>query len=182
MQKTKNSRPYYKMMMPMIKVLCVFVMALGISSFNIHKHPFHVGVIDIKFEPKAAHLQVSLKFFINDVEGAVKKASAKNIDLIHPKNKNDVEKELSQYIEKRFSIAVNSKPTPLEFIGYEIEDDAVWMYLESQKINTPKKMSIQSKLLYDYLPLQSNIINADVNGIKKSKKVKNPEYVIDFQF
>ena len=85
---------------------------------------------DIKYNAKTHHLNISIKLFINDIEEALKKTSTKSIDLLNPKNKLDMELELTNYIKQRFSIDVNLKPTKLNFIGYEREEDAIWIYFE----------------------------------------------------
>jgi hypothetical protein len=90
--------------------------------------------------------------------------------------------ELFNYIKQRFSINVNLKPTRLDFIGYEREEDAVWVYLEVKKVTQPKIIKINTKLLYDFLPQQTNIVHVEVSGAKKSSKVTNPDSNIEFTF
>lgn len=72
--------------------------------------------------------------------------------------------------------------TILQFVGYEREEESIWAYLEIKKVNTPKTLSINTKLLYDYLPSQVNIVHAEVNGNKKSSKVTNPDSKVEFSF
>ena len=58
----------------------------------------------------------------------------------------------------------------------------IWVYLESKKVNQPKTIKINTTLLYDFLPQQTNIVHAEINGIKKSSKVLNPDSKIEFNF
>jgi hypothetical protein len=182
MLKLKNIAAFKPFITPAVK--CSFFGLLLILTFGFHslKHPFYISVVDIKHDAKQQSLNVSVKLFTNDIEAALKKTTSKSIDLLNPTNKTEMEVELTNYIKKRLSIVVNNKATNLEFIGYEREEDAIWAYFEIKKIVKPKNIKIDTKLLFDFLPLQSNIVHADVNGVKKSSKVNNPDSKVEFNF
>jgi hypothetical protein len=182
MLKIKNIVTFPQIITPAVK--CSFLGLLLILTFGFHskKHPFYISVIDIKQDTKTHNLNISIKLFTNDIETALKKTTAKSIDLLNPKSKPEMELELMNYIKQRFSINVNLKPTKFDFIGYEKEEDAIWVYLEIKKINQPKTLKINTRLLYDFLPLQTNIVHAEINGVKKSSKVTNPDSIIEFKF
>lgn len=145
-------------------------------------HPFFVSVTDIKYNSTNKSIEISTKMFTNDLEGALKKTSGKSVDILNPKDKKDVEAILFDYIKKRLVIKINNKIINYTMIGYEKEEDAIWTYLELKKAELPKQISVDNKLLYDFLKEQTNIVNVEVNGIKKSYKVLNPEGKMDFEF
>lgn len=182
MLKLKNIVPNRPFITATVK--CVFFGLFILLAFGFHsfKHPFYITVVDIKHDAKEQSLNISTKLFINDIEEALKKTTTKSIDLLNPKNKSEMETELMNYIKKRLSIVVNQKSTELNFIGYEKEEDAIWAYLEIKKVAVPKNIKVDTKLLYDFLPLQSNIVHAEVKGVKKSSKVNNPDSKVEFQF
>jgi len=161
--------------------LFAFLLLL-MSSFHPIKHPFYVSVVELHYKQKEQTLQVSVKLFSNDLEDALQRTSKKNIDLLHPKDQTEIDSILLHYISKRLAIQVNSKTQVLNFIGFEKEEEAVWTYLEIKKCALPKKLNVNTTLLYDYLPQQINIVHADINGTKKSSKVTNPEHYIEFIF
>lgn len=182
MLKLKNivsNRPFFT---ATAKCLFFGLFLLSVFGFHSYKHPFYISVVDIKHDAKLQSLNISLKLFTNDIEEALKKTTSKAIDLLNPKDKAEMENELMNYIKKRLSIIVNQKTSELNFIGYEKEEDAIWAYLEIKKVAVPKNIKVDTKLLYDFLPLQSNIVHAEVKGIKKSSKVNNPDSKIEFQF
>jgi hypothetical protein len=116
------------------------------------------------------------------LEDALQRTSKKNIDLLNPKNQVETDSVLLNYISKRLAIQVNSKKQLLNYIGYEKEEEAIWTYFEIKNCAVPKKISVETHLLYDYLPQQINIVHDDINGTKKSSKVTNPEHRIEFIF
>jgi hypothetical protein len=70
----------------------------------------------------------------------------------------------------------------LKFVGYEIEEDVAWCYLEVQNINAVNKIEIVNQLLYRDFKSQSNIMHLKVNNIKKSTKLDNPKRTASFSF
>ncbi len=178
----KNRTSAFKSITPAAKYLFFGLILLLVSSFYHLKHPYYISVVDIKHNAQQKSLQISTRFFTNDIEDALDKLNHKKIDVLNPKNKAEIDSIIFKYIKQRFSISVNSKPQFLQFVGYEREDESIWAYLEIKKITAPKTLLINTKLLYDYLPSQVNIVHAEVNGNKKSSKVTNPDSKIEFSF
>lgn len=182
MLKLKNIATFKQFITATAKYLFFGLFIVLAFGFHPLKHPFYISVIDIKHDVKQHTLNISVKLFTNDIEEALKKTTTKSIDLLNPKNKAEMETELMNYTKKRLSIALNNKTTTLDFIGYEKEEDAIWTYLQIKKVATPKNIKIDTKLLYDFLTQQSCIIHAEINGVKKSSKVNNPDSKVEFNF
>lgn len=171
-----------KYITPAVKSLFFGLFLLLAFSFTDKKHPYYVSVVDIKHDAKQKALQVSARLFTNDLEDALRKTNKKTIDLLNPKIRSEVDSALFHYIKERFQISLNSKGQTLTYIGYEKEEESIWVYLEIKKAVQPKKINITTMLLYDFLPQQINIIHAEINGVKKSSKVTNPDSKIEFSF
>lgn len=159
----------------------LFILGL-VSSFHCFKHPFYISVIDIKQDIKQPNLNISVRLFTNDLEDALRKITMGPIDVLNPKNKVETDSIMFSYIKNRLTFQVNGKSQRLNFIGYEKEEESVWVYLEIKKIIAPKKIIVDTKLLYDFLPQQVNIVHAEINNIKKSSKVSNPDSRVVFVF
>ena len=165
-----------------VKYLYVIILIICFCSFHPAKHPFYMGVTEIKYEAPTRNLNISVKLFTNDLETALRNVSKKNIDILNPKNKSEVDSVLCAYIQQRLAITLNQKNQSLIFIGYEKEEESIWTFFEIKKVPLPKTIIVYTKLLYDYLPQQINIIHAEVNGSKKSSKVANPDSKVEFSF
>ncbi len=161
-----------------IKVL-VFISVFALTSF---KHPFYLGVIDLKYTTNEKNIQGSVKLFTNDFEAALKKIYKQPVDLINSKDKVETEKIIADYILKHFSLKVNGQPKSFTVIGFEKEEEAIFTYIEFKNCALPKTIDIETTLLYDYLKEQMNIVHFECNGIKKSVKVNNPDKKIVFAF
>lgn len=159
------------------------VLVLVIIIFSVaFKHPFYLGVVDLKYNAKEKSLQGSVKLFTSDFEAALKKIYKKPIDLINLKDKDATTKILANYLTDHLKFKINNKSVNFKLIGFENEAEAVWMYIECDKSELPKKVEIENSLLYDYLKEQMNIVHIEVNDSKKSLKVSYPEKTLKFDF
>jgi hypothetical protein len=169
----------YEYLRKMIRTLLLFCTVLLFSSF---KHPFYLGITDIKYSAAEKSIQLSVKLFTNDLEYALQKTQNQKIDLINDVDKKKMGEILNSYVIKRLKININSKLQSLSFIGYEHENDAVWMYFEIVNSAKPYKIEVENTLLYDYLKSQNNIVHCEVDGEKKSSKLSPPEKHLSFSF
>jgi hypothetical protein len=174
-------KPFSKITYTVSCLLLAFICFIC-ASFTSSKHPFYISVVDVKQDVKTANLNISVRMFTTDLEDALKKTTSQKIDILNPTNKAQMDSILFCYITKRLNITVNAIKQKLLFVGYEKEEESIWAYLEIKKIVKPKSIIIDTKLLYDYLPQQVNIVHTEINTIKKSSKVTNPNSKVKFDF
>lgn len=159
---------------------CLLVIAIFLlTSF---KHPFYLSVTDLKYNVKEKALQGSVKIFVNDLEGALKKIHNKSVDLINVKDSAATNTLLNTYLKNNLSLKVNGQPKAFDMIGFERESEAVWIYLEFKNCPLPKQVLVINSILFDFLPDQSNIVHLEVIGSRKSLKANNPEKDLLFEF
>src|ERR1700756_2197224 len=83
---------------------CAVIWILA-SSF----HPYYVSVTDIKYNEQEKTLQISCRTFTDNIEDALRKIYIKPIDILHPKDRKEVDDLLNDYINKHVKIKVNGK-------------------------------------------------------------------------
>jgi len=145
-------------------------------------HPFYLSVCDLHYNGKTKKLEGSLKMFSNDLEDALKRLEKKPVDLIHSENKGETLVILSKYLKQRLKLEVNGKGLNYELLGYEIEEESIWVYFESSEHEVPKALRIENSILYDFLKEQINIMNVEIGAIKKSWKLSCPEKSVNLEF
>ncbi len=145
-------------------------------------HPFYVSITSIDYNAKNKRIEISCRLFYDDLEVALKNQTGKKIDVINPKNKAVADSAISRYIQHNLKLAINNQNKNLKFVGYEIEEDVAWCYLEVQNINDVNKIEIVNQLLYRDFKSQSNIMHLKVNNMKKSTKLDNPKRTASFSF
>jgi len=145
-------------------------------------HPFFVSVTEIKHNEKAKNLEISCKLFFNDFENALEKKYKKQLDILQPSEEKIITPLMQDYLIKHLQVTVNGRPAPLHLIGYEIEEDAVWCYLEASKINQVKKIEVRNDVLFDEHDSQTNMLHLTVKGKRQSTKLDNPTSTATFTF
>jgi hypothetical protein len=146
------------------------------------KHPFYLGVTDLKYNANEKALQGSVKLFTNDLEDALKRIKGQSVDLIHPKDIHSTNLILYEYLKNHLSFTINGKQQPFQLLGFEKEEEAIWMYIELKNCDVPKTIQIDNSLLYDFLPEQMHIIQVEVGATKKSFKLIHPEKKCELHF
>jgi hypothetical protein len=162
-----------------MKKFLFFSVVFFLFSF---RHPFYLSVTDLKYNPREKALQGSVKLFINDLEGALKKIHGRTIDLVNPKDTLVTKKLLRDYLTGHLSFQVNGASLTYEMIGFEREQEALWLYIELKHCAPPKHIKVTNRLLYDAIKEQMNIVRLEVGAKEKSLKVTYPEKLMEFDF
>ena len=142
-----------------------FSLILLLSSFA---HDFYVSICQIEQNPAKQTLEISIKVFTNDLEKALDNSYKKKFNLGEPSEIKETNTLLFDYIRQNLSIKVNGQPVVFTFIGKEEESDAMWCYLQVQKVSSLKTIWVQDKILTEVYERQSNIVN-----VMRNKEVKS---------
>ncbi len=153
-------------------VKLVFALAF-ISLLMAGRHPFYVSTTEIEYIAKSKEVGIAFKTFPDDLEETIRIFAGKKIDL-SSKNKSENNQLISAYLQKHLSIEINRSKKELNFLGYEIDKEAIWIYFNIQKINSIKEMKITSDVMYEYKPEQTNIIHVNLKGNTSSFKLNSP--------
>ena len=137
---------------------CLFVvLAVLLLSFAWHK--YYVSITEIELNKETQSFEISIKFIGHDLELALKSAGVPDLYLGTAKENAKANEFLIKYIQKHFEIRVDEKVTPFHFIGKEINnDDFIYCYLESEKVNSPNKIAFTNTLLTEKFDQQANIL------------------------
>jgi hypothetical protein len=145
-------------------------------------HPIFVSVTEIEHNAKDKTLEISCKIFTDDFEKTLREAYKTHIDLLQPKDKNAMNKLVSDYVQKHLQVKVDDKAVALQFIGYEQEEEGIVSFYQVNNIPAVKKLDITDNILFEYKKEQISIIHTHVNGNRKSTKLVNPEEKASFEF
>lgn len=132
----------------------------------------------MKHNEKDKSIEVSLRIFTDDLEGALKKNYNLITDLGKDVNNNLVNNAVAKYIQSKLQITVDGKAKTMKYIGYEIIKESAWVYVEFDDVNLVKKIDMSCSLLYDCQDKQSNIFNIKANGTEKNYKLDYPKTTV----
>lgn len=159
-----------------------FIPLLALFFLCAFKHPFYLGLCELKYNEAEHTLQGSVKLFVNDMEDALTKLNGKKVDLINIKDSVATNVLVKTYLHQRLSFMVNDKKVSYHFIGFEKEEEAIWVYIEVLNCPKPKSIKVSNTLLYDFIKEQMNIVQVELANDKKSSKLVNPDKEVLFEF
>lgn len=145
-------------------------------------HPFYVSVTTIEQSRSKTSLEISSRIFFDDLEVALKDEFGGKTDLVKTEDTGKNSRLIGQYFSRHFRVKVDGKTVPVEFLGFNIEGEAAWCFLEAKGVTSVQKVEIYNSLLYPSFKEQIHIFHLNINGNKKSTKLNNPDTVAEFEF
>lgn len=131
--------------------------------FSVH-HPFFISLTEMRFNPQTKKMEIAQKIFWDDLEMALTKEFGDKVDFLNPRDKAKLENQIKTYLTKHNRLWVNGKPLSVNYLGYEVDDEAAWFYLESSSTDLPKDMEVQCSVLLDEQNAQQNIVHVYVQS------------------
>ena len=144
-------------------------------------HPFYMAVTEVNYNKNDKVVEVTSKLFTDDFEKVLSDAYKTKVDLVNP-NRPEMDKLIKDYFKKHLLMIVGDKSFELTYLGFEQDAEAVYCFLEIERVEEIKKMSIKNSLLHDLNENQINIMHVIVDGKRKSVKLNYPDKVADFKF
>ena len=160
--------------------LLLFTFLCLLSSFAAHK--FYVGIHQINYANDKKMIQITSRIFVDDLNDVLQKKHGGKFTI---GEKSETPEELSQmekYLTSHFSIKVDGKQKPLNFLSHDIESNVIICYFNIRDIPKFKTLHVSNKILFDFVTEQQNIIQTSVNGQKKSLllTIDNPQGELQF--
>ncbi|GEN72954.1 hypothetical protein CLA01_30260 [Chryseobacterium lathyri] len=146
------------------------------------KHPYHVGSVEINYNSKSKSFEITGRFFLDDLENALGKKYGNSFHFNDEKYKARLNEALEKYCAEYFKLKADGKFLRINYVGYEEDSESVNVFLESETLNTPKKVESAVSFLYNLFDDQINIVHMIVNGERKSEKLTYPNRYLYRQF
>ena len=158
----------------MFRKLLFPILVLLLCGFVAHK--FYVAVTEVGHNEERNTFEVSIQFIGHDLEYALENAGVPNLYLGMEKEAKDADEYLLSYINKHVEIKVDNKKTTLHFVGKEVNnDDAIYCYLETDKLPSFNEVKINNTLLTEVFPLQSNLVYLTIANEKIDFKLTSED-------
>lgn len=120
-------------------------------------HPFYVSVSEIDFNGKNNSLEITHRIFADDLNSKLSEIS--NSEISFAKKTPSTDSLVDHYLQKHFSISVNDIQAKIKYVGYEVEEDAIWIYEEVDNLAPLKSVTVNDSILLDYTEQQSNLVH-----------------------
>lgn len=147
---------------------CLLLLFLPLTSTP---HPYFIGVSELQLYTAENRIELNVRLFTDDVELALRKTYGNSSDLLKGVKDKTVNGRLSAYLLKRLSVKLENELLTLEYVGYEIEADAIWCYFEGKYKGNPTTLQFQNRTLFEVLPEQQHIVHLKSGDKRKSARL-----------
>lgn len=122
-------------------------------------HPFYISLTEMRYNPSTRKMEIAQKIFWDDLEVALSKEFKEKVDFLKPKDKAKLESQLRTYLLKHNQVSVNGKMLSLTYLGFEVDEEAAWFYLESSETILPQSVEVKNSILLEDFDGQQNIVH-----------------------
>ncbi|HSJ68685.1 MAG TPA: DUF6702 family protein [Anditalea sp.] len=130
-------------------------------------HPFYISLTEARYNDTSKTFEISQKLFWDDLETVLSEEYAKKVNFLRPDDQDDLDSMVEEYLLNHNTFYVNGQHVLLTYLGYEVEDEAVWFYFQSGKVKTPKEVGMKNTVFLKQFETQQHVINLYVD--KKPK-------------
>ncbi|HKI89712.1 MAG TPA: DUF6702 family protein [Draconibacterium sp.] len=165
------------------KITLSFIIALLFVPGLVLAHPLHVSLCQVNFKKQEKTFEISVKIFADDL---LKALEAQNIPDLYLGEKNENPKSdeyIFDYLKKNISFKINGNKTEYIYIGKEMEDDAMWCFIQINNVGELNQIEVTDLILTEIFDDQNNIVEVN-NGEKILNLLlnkKNPVGTLNFK-
>lgn len=138
------------------------------------KHPFYVSVTEVEYTTTTKELGITCKIYQDNLQEALRPYTSSKINL-EQSNNGENNKMIEAYIRKHLSILINGQKKAIQYLGYENDKEATWIFFTITSLKNVKSIGVSTDLLYEYKKEFTNIIHITIDGKRKSFKLNSPE-------
>ncbi len=158
----------------------LLISIIGALSASRPAHDFHASVTQMQYDPKERTFEISVRIFTDDFEKALAEASKSRVNL-SATGKNDL--LIEKYIQSHLGYTNSQKQVkPIKYVGYEVETDAHWIYLEMPYTEAFRGGLLKQNALMELFDDQVNMVNVQYQGQKKTFVFRKNQPIQDISF
>ena len=147
----------------------------GTAVRNTAKHPLHISSTELNYNAKSSTVEVSCRIFTDDFEDLLGKKYNVKPDLSAAAKHKEMDALVNKYMASHLQLGNGGKVIPLSYMGYENDNEAIIIYMESAEVKNLKAIEVSCAVLYDAFDDQTNIFHVTCNGNRKSSKLTYPD-------
>ncbi len=152
-------------------------------SLILFLHPIHISVSEINYSEKDKALQITSRFFIDDIELAIREQRKEpELDITKPNAGLSTNQLVIDYVKEHFKIKIDGKAAKFNFLAVETEDLAFVCYIEIENVKKVKTLEVFNDIITETHEDQSNLVHVTYKGPIKSARLMRDKPTEVFKF
>jgi len=149
-------------------IIHIFAFFLILVSVNAAPHKFYVSISQIDVNSENSSLEITSRIFTHDLTAAVEKEHNTRLLLGTEREDPGAKEKIGKYLQDHFHLIQSGNELDYIFLGFEIENDIIWLYIEAAYIDELKELSVENSLIMELFEDQKNIVNLRFDGKTRS--------------
>ena len=163
----------------MVKYVVLTVVSLLFAAL----HPLHVSICELDYDQERKALEITQRIFLDDLELELRKETGKEkLDIVDGISSSERDEMVKSYLKKHLKVWLSGKEAQIDYLGHEMESDAIFCYLEIKKVRKIDLVKVMNDVLLNFYEDQINLIHVSegdkVKSMRLHPKLKSSE--IDF--
>ncbi|WP_053406686.1 DUF6702 family protein [Persicobacter sp. CCB-QB2] len=147
-------------------IVGVFLLSLVTLSNPVFAHPYHISLLDMKYDVEEKRIEMEGKVFLDDLGDAIFKEQQLQVDW----EMGIPEEAVEAYFLEHVKIQWEGDAREIRFVGMEIEDDALWVYCYVEKVKPRGVLEVQNTILFSEFDDQQNLVHfQDEVGLRSER-------------
>jgi hypothetical protein len=139
-------------------------LGLVILSAPSFAHKFYASLAQVERTARGG-LEVSIRFFPDDLEAALRNATGRTIAL---KDTPEFVSAFDPWLNAAFSLRAGERRTAFKCVGLETTVEAAWVHVEAPWPEPLERSSMKNAILLELFPDQKNTVNFVEAGKRSS--------------
>ena len=144
----------------------LILVSTPLLSFRVHKH--YISLTQIEYKESEKALQITMRFFIDDLEKAVGGRFEKDLKLATPEEMKNSDVFIERYVENKFKLWINGESKVASYLGKQYEDDQVFFFLELTDLEKIESLAVQNSMLMEVYEEQQNYVKLRLGDVAKT--------------
>lgn len=145
-------------------------------------HEFHLSLTEINHNAEKKTLQIAVKLFTDDLTVVLEKTGAPKLHIGTSNEPPKANELIAAYLKQHLLLKINGKEVVFDYLGKEAETDATWCYVEVKNVAKVQMLEVQNTLLIETFDDETNMVNLNINGRKKSGLARKGNTQLKFEF
>ncbi len=134
-------------------------------------HNVHSTATEIEWNDTDNSLEVIVQIHAHQLEARLSLDTGRRLTVLTDADLPTIERMAGNLIAENLHIDADGKMVPLDFLGIDVTDQVIYLYLEADWPNAPKEIKVMNSLFIRELPGQVNSVVAKVGRHRKGGRI-----------
>lgn len=134
-------------------------------------HNVHATATEIEWNATDNSIEVIVQIHAHQLEARLSYDAGRRLTILSDSDLPAIEQMAGKLVAANLKIDADGDPVPLGFLGMEVADQMVRLYLEADWPQAPEALTVMNAVFIDELPGQINAVVAKVGRHRKGGRI-----------